>query len=232
MFRFVFLFIIIFNNFSSNESKTLHKSYDLLLSKYVSSTGLADYRNFKKDEKLLDSYLELLKQNPPNRSDSKNEKLAYWINAYNAFTIKLILQNYPVRSIQNIENGKAWDKIWINIGGKNYSLNNIEHDIIRKQFNDPRIHFALNCSALSCPPLLNHAYEGSKLEAQLEQQSHSFINNPKYNQLTKAELKLSMIFKWYQDDFGDVRKFIAKYAGINPKAKISWLEYDWRLNEK
>lgn len=224
--------LIVFHFTGFSQDASLHGIFNDLLIKHVNQAGFVDYKGFKKDEKELDKYLKILEKNAPSVTASKNEQLAFWINAYNAFTLKLILKNYPVSSIELINNGKPWDLKWIKIANKTYSLNNIEHDIIRKDFKDPRVHFALNCSAKSCPPLLNQAYSAKILDAQLETQTKNFILNKKYNQINSSGVKLSMIFSWYASDFGDVRKFISKYTNIDANAKTRWLEYNWQLNEQ
>ena len=212
-----------------------HDSWNALLQKHVSSTGRVNYKGFKSELSKLESYLESLSATPPQSSWSRNEKLAYWINAYNAFTVKLILDNYPTSSITKLKGGKPWDAKWIKIGSKTYSLNNIENDIIRPRFKDARIHFAVNCAALSCPPLLNQAYTPSQLSAQLNKQTRKFINNPKYNTITAKTIKVSKIFEWYSSDFGtSLVDYLNKYSttSINADAKIQYLEYDWALNNR
>lgn len=210
-----------------------HDTWNALLQKHVSSTGRVNYKGFKSELAKLESYLESLSATPPQSSWSSNEQLAYWINTYNAFTVKLILDNYPATSITKLKGGKPWDAKWIKIGKQSYSLNNIENDIIRPRFKDARIHFAVNCAALSCPPLLNKAYIPSQLSAQLNSQTRKFINNPKYNTLTSDAIKVSKIFEWYSSDFGSsLIGYLNKYSNtpINADAKIQYLEYDWALN--
>lgn len=208
-----------------------HTLFDKILGKYVSSTGKVNYKGLKSDKKLLDQYLSELKKSPASKA-SKNEKLAFWINAYNAFTLKMIIDNYPVKSITSLYTGKPWDHPWIIIDNKTYSLNDIEHKIIRPQFKEPRIHFAVNCASVSCPPLANKAYTAENLESMLEKATSSFINS-KENIITSSAIKLSPLFDWYKVDFGDVRNFISKYSKIKPSksATISFLEYNWNLNE-
>ncbi len=210
-----------------------HDLWNDLLKKHVSADGMVDYPGFKKDVAALDSYLGALTRHPVQDDWSRNEKMAYWINAYNAFTIKMIVNNYPVSSITNLHGGKPWDLKWITLGKNNYSLNNIENDILRPKFNDARIHFAVNCAAKSCPPLLNRAYLADKLEAQLDQQAKAFINNPKYNKISASEVQMSKIFDWYSKDFGNIISYLNKYSNtkINPDAAVKYLEYDWALNE-
>lgn len=211
-----------------------HSAFSQLLSKHVSETGVVDYAAFKKDRKELDQYLKLLKENPVQTKWSRNEQMAYWINAYNAFTIKLILENYPVESIMDINGGKAWDKKWIKLGNQTYSLNQIENDILRPQFNDPRIHFAVNCAAKSCPPLMNKAWTADNLEKDLEARTKAFINNRAYNVYNDSGIKVSKIFEWYAKDFGQLNHFINKYSVVQltDYANIEFQKYDWKLNGK
>ena len=211
-----------------------HETWNSLLQQFVSAEGVVDYANFKVSESELDEYLELLRSNPIQGNWSRNEKLSYWINAYNAFTIKLILKHYPVNSILNINSGKAWDLEWIQLGAKQYSLNEIENEIIRPQFKEPRIHFAVNCAAKSCPPLANEAFTPDNIEFLLEKQTQAFIQDASFNQIKKSSVKISKIFEWYGEDFKDLIGFLNKYSStqINNKAKISYQEYNWDLNGK
>ncbi len=210
-----------------------HKILDGLLRENVSVSGKVNYAALKSKEALLDKYLAKIADTEITSVWRRNQKLAYWINVYNAYTIKLILNNYPINSIKDLHNGKPWDHKWIKINGKTLSLNNIEHDIIRPEFNEPRIHFAVNCAAVSCPPIMNSAYTAKSLNSQLESQTKKFINNTKYNILSKDKITISKIFDWYESDFGDIGTFITKYANttIKPSAKIEYKEYDWALNK-
>lgn len=210
-----------------------HEVWDKLLQQYVSASGKVNYSGFKKDKARLESYLQVLAKNPPENDWSRAEKMAYWINAYNAFTVKLILDNYPLSSITNLDNGKPWDVKRIQLGGKNYSLNNIENDILRPQFKDARIHFAVNCAAISCPPLLNRAWTAANLESNFEKQAKAFINNTSFNKITAKEVEVSKIFDWYSADFSNLIEFLNRYASvkINANAKVKFKEYDWALNE-
>jgi len=189
---------------------------------------------WKRNEEQLDKYLDHLSSNPVQDSWSKNKKLAYWINTYNAFTVKIILKNYPVKSIQDINNGKPWDLKWIEIGNKTYSLNQIENDIIRPQFKEPRIHFAVNCAAASCPPLDNKAYTENNIESLFEQNTKAFINNSNYNSINEKSVTVSKIFDWYGEDFGNIISYLNKYSNtdIKKNAKVKFKEYDWSLNSK
>ncbi|MCB0847614.1 MAG: DUF547 domain-containing protein, partial [Bacteroidetes bacterium] len=212
-----------------------HDKWDELLRKHVTSTGKVNYKGFKSEKAKLDAYLKELSDNPPATSWSKNKQLAYWINVYNAFTVDLIVRNYPLKSIQDLN--EPWKTRFFKIGTRDLSLNEVENEIIRKQFNDARIHFAVNCASVSCPALLNRAYTEANLDSQLDRQTRSYINNPIHNTITSRKAEVSQLFNWYEDDFkketGSVRAFINKYSEqkIGEKVKIEFREYDWGLNE-
>ena len=209
-----------------------HEAWNQLLRQNVNEEGKVNYKGFQKSKEKLNVYLDDLAKNPVQDGWSKAEKMAYWINAYNAFTIKLIIDHYPTTSITKLYEGKPWDVKWIKLGDKTYSLTNIENDILRPQFKDARIHFALNCAAKSCPPLLNRAWTAENLEKTLDQRAKSFINNSQFNKISTNEVQLSKIFDWYASDFGNVIDFLNHYATkkINAKATVKYAEYDWALN--
>lgn len=209
-----------------------HRIWDELLQKYVTSAGKVNYAGLKSESSRLQAYLDQLKVNPIESNWTRSEKMAYWINAYNAFTIQLILNNHPMSSITKLHGGKPWDVKWIKLGNKTYSLNQIENDILRPQYKDARIHFAVNCAAKSCPPLLNRAWTGDNLNAFLDKQTKSFINNSTYNTITAKQLTVSKIFEWYAADFGNLIEFLNKYSktNIHKSATITYQEYDWALN--
>ena len=211
-----------------------YKSWDTFLKKYVSASGDVDYKSIKANKKELEAITKTFSATTVLTSWSKNDQLAFWINAYNVFTIDLVVNHYPIKSIQNLDGGKTWDVKRIEIGGKKYSLNNIENDIIRPQFKDARIHFAVNCAAKSCPPILNSAFFGKTLDEQLDAVTKKFISNTKYQNITSGKMTLSKIFDWYKVDFGDIFTFINKYSTIkvNKNTAIVYKEYDWSLNEK
>lgn len=211
-----------------------HSAWNALLQKYVTAAGEVNYKGFRTEKAKLQTYLDELASHPVEESWLTEEKLAYWINAYNAFTVKLIVDHYPVKSITDLHQGKPWDVKWIKLGKKTYSLNQIENEIIRPQFKEPRIHFAVNCAAKSCPPLLNEAYTADKLDGQLEKQSKAFINNSAYNRIQAKSVQVSKIFEWYADDFGQLIAFLNKYSEtrIQGNAKVGFEEYDWALNEQ
>ena len=210
-----------------------HEDWNALLTANVSSTGKVNYSGFKSAQGKLNAYLEKLQSNPPTADWSRNEKMAFWINAYNAFTVKKIVDNYPLGSIQELSGGKVWDDKWINIGDKTYSLNEIENGILRPIYKDARIHFAVNCAAKSCPSLHNRAFTASNLESTLATQTKKFVNNPDFNTITASKVTVSKIFDWYSVDFGDLKDFLNKYSNtaINADAAIDYTEYNWSLNQ-
>lgn len=220
-------------NVHSGETAT-HSKWDVLLKKYVDDQGNVDYKSFKIDLAQLNTYIEDLARNPISRTAHKEERLAYYINLYNAGTVQLILQNYPLESIKDI--ARPWGKKRVRIGDKEYSLAEIEHGMLRKM-EEPRIHFAINCASYSCPRLLNRAFTASKLEEQLETVTSQFINDPTRNKISKNAVELSKIFKWYKRDFTNKNtliEYLNTYSDLKilPKADIKYLTYDWRLNEK
>lgn len=211
-----------------------HQLWNTLLQKYVSRNGQVNYRALKNQRVEFDQYLQILQDNPPDASWSREEQLTYWTNTYNAFTVDLILRHYPLKSIMDLKS--PWDQKFIRLGSKMYSLNQIEHEIVRPQFKEPRIHFAFVCAAVSCPKLLNEAYQAQRLEQQLERQTRYFLNESGKNIITRDRAQISMLFSWYGDDFkahGGLIEFLNQYLEqpISPNAKIEFLEYDWSLNE-
>ncbi|SDX62506.1 DUF547 domain-containing protein [Hymenobacter psychrophilus] len=233
-------------NPTSQDGPTLdHSAWDGLLKKYVDDQGMVNYKGFRQDSAALNSYLKTLSDNLPAKKSPADEKLAYWINAYNAFTVQRIIRAYPVKSIKDLGGDKifvdtVWDQDFISLGGKRYTLNDIEHRIIRKQFDDNRIHYALVCAAMSCPRLRNEAFVGRTVQEQLAEQGRDFINNPQKNDLTPAgQPTLSAIYSFYPKDFEkngstSIQDAVNRYAKqkIDPNAKISYKEYNWSLNEQ
>lgn len=213
------------------QNTDLHQGFDQLLRKHVSANGQVDYKGIKQNAAQLDAYLSELESAHLSSLNTK-QKLVFWMNAYNAYTIKLILNNYPVASITDLHGGKPWDVKWIKLNGQTLSLNNIENDIIRPEFNEPRIHFAVNCAAKSCPPILNRAWKVETLARDLKSQTEAFINNTSHNEISKSSITISKIFEWYAKDFGDLIGFINKYSEveIDPNATINYKEYNWKLN--
>ncbi|MBA4301804.1 MAG: DUF547 domain-containing protein [Cyclobacterium sp.] len=221
-----------------------HEIWDGLLKSHVKSNGLVDYKGFIKDKAKLEQYTKLLSDNAPDRKTwTKEQQLAYWINAYNAFTVKLIVDNYPVKSIRDLGPKfkipmlkDVWHYKFFKIGGVDSSLDEIEHSILRKEFDEPRIHFAVNCASVSCPPLLNEAYTAEKIESQLQKVTTNFINDQNQNKITPDNAQISSIFLWFKGDFtkkGTLIDFLNTYAKVKIKsnAKISHKDYNWNLNE-
>lgn len=228
--------------FECNSQSLSHNLWSDILNSSVDTNGNVDYKRIMKDSIQLNEYLEKLSNNPPRPTWTVNESKAYWINAYNAFTIQLILRNYPIRSIKDIGSripfiNSTWDIPFITIGSELLSLNTIEHLILRKTYKDPRIHMALVCASRSCPALKNGAYSAGSLDLQLDEQCYKFLMDPGRNKIQTSELKISQLFKWYSSDFkkrGGIIPFINKYSEvkIQKNAQIDYLEYDWSLNEK
>lgn len=217
-----------------------HESWTALLQKHVSSSGCVNYEGFKKDKAKLYAYCELLSKHHPADSWSKDQKYAYWINAYNAYTIKLIVDNYPVKSIKDLGGtltNKVWDKKYIELGGKTYSLTDIEHNILRPKFKDARVHAAINCASISCPNLYNKAFEAKGLDATLDKVFKKWVNDKSKNTITADKLEISKIFKWFEEDFTrngqTVIGYINKYSDVKVKAdaSISYKSYNWNLNK-
>ena len=225
-----------------------HSDFDALLKKYVDNNGDVNYSAWKKnDQDTLASYLESLSQADPNKRASKAHKLAFWINAYNALTIHGILEKYPTSTIRNhtakLFGYNIWKDLKVTVGDDAYSLDQIEHEILRKM-DEPRIHFAIVCASHSCPKLLNEAFDAHVLEEQLSQNAIDFFANPENFLLDGDKVKLSSILDWFGEDFGDntskILKSIEKYlpkddAGIIKAAeydlKVSFLPYSWKLND-
>ncbi|MEM6805797.1 MAG: DUF547 domain-containing protein, partial [Bacteroidota bacterium] len=178
-----------------------HDAWDQLLKKYVSSSGKVNYKGFKTEKAKLEAYVKYLGENTPQADWSRNKIRAYWINAYNAFTVKLILDNYPLKSIMNLDSGKPWDKAFISLGGKSYTLNDIEHKILRAKYFDSRIHFAVNCASFSCPKLLNRAFTESNVSSQMSILASAYINDSRHNKISPEKAELSQLFEWYKGDF-------------------------------
>jgi hypothetical protein len=222
-----------------------HHAFTQILEHYVDSFGKVDYASLQRDSNVLNDYLSTLSNNPPNDSLwSRNEQLAYWINAYNAFTLQLIIRHYPIESIKDItvvnipRVHSPWDIPFIRIGKQRLDLNHIEHDIIRGQFHASTAHFALVCAAESCPPLRREAFEARTLDAQLQDQGQRFVNDTRRNLTGDPQrIQLSKIFDWYAADFTDslsLQHYLNQFADdtISDSTSIEYLDYDWKLNQQ
>ena len=228
-----------------------HSAFDELLKKHVVK-GMVDYDAFANAGTFKD-YLQSLERADVSRLGEK-ERLAFWIDAYNAYTIALINEHEERASIRNIKQGvglvrarSPWKEPIVKAAGKTYSLDDVENEIIRKLFREPRIHFALVGAAISCPPLRGEAYTGAKLDAQLEDQAHSFLLDSARGSRVDVQngvVYASRIFDWYKEDFGGgdtgVGRYIARYYPESPEKqlligghfRVSYLEYDWTLNSR
>jgi hypothetical protein len=233
--KFITLILIITLTKVYSQSSELNT----LLQNHVDDKGFVDYKSLKKNESQLDSYLAYLEKISPAKDWSANKEKAFWINVYNAYTLKIILDNYPLKSITSISNkGKnAWKTSFVKVGGKTYTLDHVEHEILRKKFKDPRIHVGVNCASGSCPKLGNMAFTEQNVDGELEKLMKEFINDPTRNKLSAKKVEISEIFNWFKGDFtadGSVIDYINKYAetSVNKKAKIKYLTYDWSLNGK
>lgn len=239
----------------------LHGDWTTLLKQNVAPinnghSSAVDYASFKKQQTQLKAYLDSLSNISRSEFDAwnKEKQLAFLINAYNAWTVELILTKYPdLESIKDLGSlfKSPWDKEFIPLLGKTVSLNDIEHGLIRgsDRYNDPRIHFAVNCASIGCPALLEEAYTSDKLEQQLTSQTKRFLTDTSRNYFKGNTLYLSSIFKWYGEDFekgyrdaNSVQSFIASYADLlkldktqqvklgKQDFKVKYLDYNWDLN--
>ncbi len=229
-----------------------HSDWDRLLKKYVDQSGNVDYRRWKQtaeDVQRLDMYLAHLSMADPRVRASREATLAFWINAYNAVTIKGILREYPTTSIRNhtarVFGYNIWKDLQLLVAGESFYLEQMEHEILRKM-NEPRIHFAIVCASMSCPRLRNEAYAGQNLEAQLADNARDFFAKPgnfRYDP-SGQRFYLSSILKWFAEDFGGDQatqlRAIAPYlptpaaqqAANTNAVHISYLGYDWDLNDQ
>ena len=228
---------------AKSEARVDHSLFDALLQSRVRD-GLVDYAGLKTDTRLAD-YLSALEKIDP-ATLARAPRLAYWINAYNAATLKLMADAWPVTSIMKINDGKPWDVPVFQPAGvaERLTLNQIEHTVIRKGFVEPRIHFALVCAAISCPPLRSEAYAGERLSAQLNDQTRSFLRNPARNSYDASAhaLRLSPLFQWYAVDFGGATGtpgFVLKYLSDSDRTALKRFsrepalvfgDYDWSPN--
>jgi len=236
------------NNSKNNTGASFdHATFDELIKQNVNDEGLVDYKALSKRSQALDAYLDQL-ADAELEALSEPERLALLINAYNAFTLKLILDHWDdgrIDSIKDIPASKRWEAQRWDLGGERVSLNQIEHQIIRKQFDEPRIHWALVCAAIDCPPLRREAYTGQKLDAQLADQTRLVHSSEQYVEFDAGTgtLRVTSLYKWYGQDFGEgkltdvvLAEVARHHEGVaDARAQgrditIKWLDYDWSLN--
>ncbi len=260
MLRFLFAALLPLTLYAEEKAAPFsHELLDQVLMQYVDTQGLVNYADLKKDRRLLDAYIDSLRQISPTsharRFSSRQHELAYWINAYNASVLRGIIDAYPVSSVMDIKlfNG-FFSRQELVIGGKTLTLNDLENEIIRPLYQDPRIHFVVNCGALSCPELENRAFSGDDLDQRLEAALQRFAQNPKHVFLKGERLHLSKVLDWYGDDFSSwfptdrpnpasrpaqinyllpyLKTETAKRIGEAQEIQIEFLDYDWALNEQ
>ncbi len=213
---------------------SLHTPWENLLQEHVQDDGRVDYNGFLKDQQRLNSYLGALALNPPQEDWTPQARMAYYINLYNAGTVALILENYPVKSIRDID--RPWAKKRVRVGTEWLSLSDIEHKILRK-IGDARIHFAINCASISCPKLPEYAFTEAEIESQLERAARGFINDPERNTLNADKAEVSKIFKWFRSDFkadeGSLVEYLNRFLEkpIPKGTSVGFLPYDWALND-
>ncbi len=261
---------LVFGAARAEENLPLFQPLARVLEKFVDQEGFVDYRGIKAESQDLENFIRNLDSFEPQTYEtfSTKEKIAFWINVYNALTLKVIIDHYPIQSsrLKSLRYPKnsirqipgVWDKITFSIGKENLSLDFIEHEILRKEFDEPRIHMALVCAALGCPPLLNEPYRGDTIDSLLDQQARIFLSNKQkfFIDENRHIVFVSSIFKWFGEDFINryspetgferhsqkdqaVLHFISLYVSENQrnflkqsKYKIKYIKYDWTLNER
>ena len=261
---------ILFAGTTVKAEELSYQHFAATLEQYVDDQGLVYYKGLKDNSKELQAFTAELDQLDPTVFEKWNDqaKIAFWINAYNALTLQAILDNYPIRasfwksaiypknSIRQIDG--VWDDLQFGVMGKKMTLNEIEHEVLRKKFNEPRIHVALVCAAMGCPPLRNEPFTGERLNDQLDDQTRQFLTNPvKFRVDSKtAMVSVSSIFKWFGSDFvktygtdkkftdhSDAERAVLNFVSVyleegdvryltNGTYGIDYLDYDWSLNER
>ena len=231
--------------------KISHARFDKLLKKYVDNDGYVNYSVWKSsstDRKELRTYISELSRASLSTPATRNGQLAFWINAYNAVTLEGMMQEYPTTSIRNhtakVFGYNIWKNLPFKVGNGQYSLEQIEHSILRKK-KEPRIHFAIVCASVGCPRLLNEAYTSANLESQLSNNARDFFSRPKNIRVDarNKRLYLSSILDWFGTDFGSSQaqqlNYLKPYLPANAKAlvdaggvRISYLDYDWGINDQ
>ena len=229
----------------TDEASFSHELFDQVLQEHVDEKGRVNYTKLKANPKKLEAYLDLLAFAKPEELPY-NERLTFWINAYNALVIKGVVNHYPITSVRKVKlfNG-FFSRLKFQVANKMYTLNQVEHDIIRTEFVEPRVHFVLVCASSSCPPLWNRAFSADTIEERLETAAFNFIQDPEKVRIDRAErtVYVSKIFKWYDDDFTEgydgVTDFLTDYLPPedvefleSTDVKLRHLDYDWTLNDQ
>jgi hypothetical protein len=223
-----------------------HSKFDQILKEYVDDNGLVDYNSIAQDKRLSE-YMQSLQKARVGKL-SRDGQLAFWINAYNAVTIDKVIKTRPKKSVRETFVPGIWTgtKFFTSrehiVAGKRLSQDDIEHEILRKQFKDPRIHFAIICASLGCPPLPRIAYTEENVQTRLEEETRKYLNSPRGTRIDRAEntLHVSKLFDWFGSDFinksGSVLAFMQPYLDeevrsfLERQPMISYLEYNWALN--
>ncbi|WCL47541.1 DUF547 domain-containing protein [Leptospira sp. GIMC2001] len=245
----VFILIVGSASLSAQKMDQSHSAFDSVLKKYIKN-GNVKYKALLNDRTGLDSYLKSISSvtEAEYKTFNENQKIAFLINAYNAYTLDLILKHYPVKSIGdiggpvrlvNLARGTPWKKFTFPLLGADRNLDWIEHSKLRVEFTEPRIHFAINCASVGCPLLRNESYRADKLESQLQDSFVKFLSETSKNRLDKSKntIYLSKIFDWFKGDFekksGSVLAFVRTGfpEKIPDQIKIEYTDYDWTLNE-
>ncbi|MFT5466277.1 MAG: hypothetical protein ACI8UO_001375 [Verrucomicrobiales bacterium] len=232
----ILLYIILATALTTSANAGWREDYSNLLQKYATAEGV-DYANWASnstDKALLKSVVDAIAEEIP--SGSRNDKLAYYINAYNAWILFYFVDDHPRENNNAIKRGIFFSSNGPVIAGKKTSFSKLETDVIRAGFSEPRIHFALNCASRSCPPLLDRAYSGANLDAELTAQTEDFLNNNSLGLRLSGSGKtayISEIFKFFAEDFDDVKTFINQFrdAPLGPEVKIRFQDYDWSRND-
>ena len=207
-----------------------YKAIAPFFKKYISEEGVVDYKALKKNKLEFEKVLKKFTDTPPKEEWHRNERLAYWLNVYNLQMMCLLVENYPTKNIMDLYGGKIWQQKCLKIDGKTYCLDEIEKNILRKEWNEPRLIFALYSGAMSSPALLNDVFTPTNVYANFELLTKRFINSPQ-NTITEEKIELSKIFDWYKNDFKDVIGFVNKYSKtkIATDAILTFQDYNWNI---
>ena len=227
-----------------------HSAWDRFLQTYVTAGSdgvnrVAYGKVTSADRQALSDYIQMLRKTPVSRLN-RAEQQALWINLYNALTIRVILEHYPVKSIRDIDISPGlfadgpWGKKLLKIDGEEVSLDDIEHRILRPIWKDPRIHYAVNCASIGCPNLQRQAFTAANTDSLLNKGAHEYVNHPRGVLIDNGKLTVSSIYEWFQADFGGsdsgVIEHLKRYADADLKNRLQQFDrisddrYDWTLN--
>ena len=246
--------LLLLTNVWGQSAPFSHDGFDRVLSRRVAEAGRVDYAGLKADRADLDAYVDSLGQtspkSAPDRFPTRADALAYWINAYNALALTGVIDAYPTKSVKDIKMLSGFfNRTWYTVGGKLLTLNNIEHDIIREEFKDPRIHAAINCASIGCPRLESQVFTGGDLDTRLEAAMRAFLNDARHVKVDPQNrtVTLSKILDWFESDFTDwyeskfrvdassIVDYVALYvdeAKVAREWDVKYEDYDWMLNDQ